>query len=95
VTPKGLQEEVNCSGQTAETVFAAETPKQAEEANRLISFRRCMGYSFGNCLKDSLEPLRFNAAEDLTPEEEVPDRPNGFGCSGVVDYLLQNFVTSR
>jgi hypothetical protein len=67
VTPKGLQE-VNGSGQTAETIFAAETPKQAEEANRLISLRRCLGYFFGNCLKDTLEPLRFNAAEDLTPE---------------------------
>jgi hypothetical protein len=51
------------------------------------------GYSFGNCLKDTLEPLRFNAAEDLTPEKQIPDGANGFGCSGVVDYLLQNFVT--
>jgi hypothetical protein len=83
VTSKGLQE-VNGRGQTAETIFAAETPKQAEEANGLFSLRRRLGYSFGNCLEESLEPFRLDAAENLSPEKQVPDGPNGFGRPGTV-----------
>ena len=56
MTSKGLQE-FSGSSQTAETTFAAESPKQAEEVNRLISLRRCLGYSFGNCLEDTLDNI--------------------------------------
>jgi hypothetical protein len=40
VTSKGLHE-VNGGGQTAEGIFVAETPKQAEEADWLFSLCRC------------------------------------------------------
>src|SRR3981081_1543440 len=91
---KGLQEIYGC-GQTAETIFAAETPKQTEEADRLFSLRCRLGDSFGNCLEDSLEPFRLDAPKNLAPKQEIPDGANGFGRSGIVDYLLQNLVARR
>src|SRR5438309_11399823 len=91
---KGFQETYGC-GQTAETIFAAETPKQTEEADRLFSLRRRLGDSFGNCLEASFEPFRLDAPQNSAPKQEIPDGANGFGRSGSVDHLLQNFVTRR
>ena len=78
VASKGLQE-VNRGGQTAETIFVSDPPEQAEEANRLVALRCCLGYSFRNCLEDSLEPFRLDVAKNLAPEEKLGS--NGFWCS--------------
>src|SRR6266852_4855318 len=91
---KGLQEIYGC-GQTAQTVFAGEAPKQAEEPDRLFLLCGRLGDSFGNRLEDILEPFRLDAAENLAPEEEISDGTNGFGRSGIVDDLLQNLVARR
>src|SRR5712671_5354049 len=91
MTSKGLQEIYSC-GQTAKAVFVSEAPKHAEHADRLVSLRCGLGYPFGNCLKDTLEPIRFNASKNLAPEEQIPDGTNGFGSFGAVHYLFQKFV---
>ena len=49
----------------------------------------------GNCLEDTFEPLRLNPAENMLPEKEIPNSPNGLGRFGIVDYLLQKFVARR
>src|SRR5258708_31913905 len=92
MAPKSLQEVNGCS-QTAETILANGAPKQPEEADRLISLRRRLCDSFGNCLEDSLEPFRLDAPKNAAPEKQIPDSSNGLGRSGIVDYLLQNLVT--
>src|ERR1700694_4387657 len=94
MTSKGLQKIYGC-GQTAQTVLTCETRKQAEKADRLFSLGACLGDTFGNCLEDSLEPFRLDAPKNLAPKQEIPDGANGFGRSGIVDHLLQNFVTRR
>jgi len=75
--------------------LCSEPPKQAEEANRLVALRCYLGYPFGNCLEDTFEPLRLNPAENMLPEKEIPNSPNGLGRFGIVDYLLQKFVARR
>ena len=77
------------------TIIATEPPKQAEEANRLFSLCCRLGYSFRNGLEDSLGPVRLNASKNAAPKEEIPNGSNGFGRSGIVDYLLRNFVARR
>src|SRR5438445_13711055 len=94
VTSEGLQEVYSC-GEATETILIHESPKQAKKANRLFSLRCCLGDSLWYCLEDSLEPFRLDAAKDLTPEEQIPDSPNGFGRFGIVDNLLENVVARR
>src|ERR1700682_594299 len=94
MTSKRLQK-VDGSGQTTETIFTTESPKQAEETNRLVSLCRRLGYPFGNGLEDTLEPVRLDAPKELAPEEEISDGSNGFGRFGPVHHLLQNFVARR
>ena len=94
VASEGLQE-VNGCGQAAETVFTAESPKQAEEPHRLLSLGSGLGDAFGNGLENALEPFRLDAAKDLPPEEQISNCSNGLGRFDVVDYLLQNFVGCR
>src|SRR6266550_4071215 len=94
VTSKRLQE-VDGSSQTTKTILISESPKQVEEANRLASLCRCLGYPFGNGLENTLEPFRLDAAKNLAPEEKIPDGSNGFGSFSAVHYLLQKFVARR
>jgi hypothetical protein len=94
VAPKGLQKVNGCS-QTPQTIFVAETPQHAKEADGLISFRSRLRYSFGNCLEETLEPFRLDASKNAAPKKKVPDGANGFGRLGVVHHLIQNVVTRR
>jgi hypothetical protein len=94
VTSEGLQE-VNCSGKPAKAIFASETPKHAENADRLVSLGCRLRYPFGNRLEKTLKPIRFNTSKDLAQEEQIPDSSYGFGRFGAVHYLLQKFVASR
>src|SRR5713101_5749293 len=94
MTSKGLQE-VNACSQTAETIFADGAPKQPEKPDRLISLRCRLGDSFWNCLEDSLEPFRLDAAKYATEKEDVPDSPDRLRRFGIVYYLVQNLVARR
>jgi hypothetical protein len=94
VTSEGLQE-VNCSGKPAKAIFASETPKHAENADRLVSLGRRLRYPFGNRLEKTFEPIRFYTSKNLAPEEQIPDGSYGFGRFGAVHYLLQEFVARR
>src|SRR5258708_23917421 len=94
VASEGLQEVKGC-GQAEETVFTAESPKQAEEPRRLLSLGSGLGDAFGNGLENTLEPLRLDAAKDLPPEEQISNCSNGLGRFDIVDYLLQNLVACR
>jgi hypothetical protein len=91
VTPKGLQE-INGGCQAAKTVSAGEPPEQAEETNGLVALHCGLGYPFGDRLDDTLEPLRVDTSESALQQEKIPNSPNGFGCFGIVHYLLQKFV---
>jgi hypothetical protein len=94
VTPKGLQK-VNGRGQTAQTVFVAETPQHPKEADRLISFRRRLRYSFGNCLKETLEPFGFDTSKNAAPKKKISDGANGFWRFCIVDDLIHDVVACR
>jgi len=37
-----------------------------------------LGDAFRDCLEDSLEPLRLDAAKYATEKEQIPDSPNPF-----------------
>jgi hypothetical protein len=68
VTSQGLKEIDSCS-QSAKTVFAEESPKQAEDIHWFISISSGLGDALRNRLEDSLEPIRLNAAKNLPPED--------------------------
>src|SRR5712675_2138967 len=92
VTSQGLQEIDSCS-QSAKTVFAKESPKQAEDTHWFISISSGLGDALRNRLEDSLEPIRLNAAKNLPPEDQVANSPNSLRSLGVVNDSFQNVVT--
>jgi hypothetical protein len=94
VTSKSLQK-VNGSSQTTQTIFVAETPQHPEEADRLISLRRRLRYSFGNCLEETLEPFRLYAPQNAAPKKKIPNGANGFGRFRIVHDFIQDVVTCR
>src|SRR5258708_20314759 len=90
----GLQEIDSCS-QSAKTVFAKGSPKQAEDTHWFISISSGLGDALRNRLEDSLEPIRLNAAKNLPPEDQVANSPNSLRSLGVVNDSFQNVVTCR
>src|ERR1700739_3726640 len=84
--------EVDCRGQSTKTVFTHQPAEQAEDVNWFVTLRRCLGDPLGNCLENTLAPLRLDASKKAPPEEKIPNGSDGFGRLGVVDYFFQKFV---
>src|SRR5258705_735639 len=91
VTSQGLQEIDSCS-QSAKTVFAKESPKQAEDIHWFISISSGLGDALRNRLEDSLEPIRLNAAKNLPPEDKVANGPKSPRSLCVFNDSFQNVI---
>src|SRR5882672_5186757 len=91
VTPETLQK-VDARRKATQAVLGHRPPQQLPEADRFVALR-CRGReTVRNRLEQPLEPLRLDAPENLLPEHEIPQRPDGFRRVRVVDDFLEQLV---
>src|SRR5438132_530101 len=90
-SPEALEEVDGC-GQATQAVFAQPTPQELPHANGFVALRRRGRETARNRLKESLEPSRLDAPENLLPEHEVAQRADYLWRDHIVDDLLEDFV---
>src|SRR5207248_9038128 len=62
------------------------------EAHRLISLSSGLGDPLGNRLENSLEPFGLNAAQRLSPKNEVSDSANRLRRFRALDHPVEEVV---